>query len=375
MIRVGSLVRRLTFFVWTLHVSTRMLSATHDGRYGKYFPRKLNAEVTQRGPRRNGILESVQTFPTPTAPAPLGNENTITSVRPTEHLTKPYPLKAKFAVKAKFSSVINDHPVTSNDPGISKTINGPHNLVSYSLDPPNSFPQPTSIPAIDTLSATLPTPMGSIEREMNDVGMPFTMPPITNEMSNEEKIPGLEGISTVEPIPLDFAEESPWERSNATTGAVTAVTSSHFHAENARRRDNVAVKLRHQTALSTFHSASFKFGTKGQRNSDLLKVVDKHRKPAGYSKSLPIKRESKKRVYIPPPKPIDPIQPLLKDFQKEKDVGDIAEHVLDFETIKPHEAIDEKLLSVNTQPEIGPIQEHLKTDPLDTIEPIENHQI
>ena len=344
-------------------------------------------------------MESVQAFPTPTAPAP-GNENTTTSVRPTEHLTKPYPLKVKFAVKAKFSSVINDHPVTSNDPGISKTINGPHKLVSYSLDPPNSFPQPTSIPAIDTLLATLPTPMGSIEREMNDVGIPLTMPPITNEMSNEEKIPGLEGISTVEPIPLDFAEESPWERSNATTGAVTAVTSSHSihinesgtndagneveklhlvknknHAENARRRDNVAVKLRHQTALSTFHSASFKFGTKGQRNSNLLKVVDKHREPAGYSKSLPINRESKKRVYIPPPKPIDPIQPLLKDFQKEKDVGDIAEHVLDFETIKPHEAIDEKLLSVNTQPEIGPIQEHLTTDPLDTIEPIKNHQI
>lgn len=340
--------------------------------------------MSERGPRRNGILESVQAFPTPTAPTPRVGERRNTSVILQEHSEKLQPLKSRVALKTSFSSVNNDHPMTTVDSGIQKSTNGPQNLVSYSLDPPNSFPQPTSIPPIDTLSATWPTPMGSIEKEMSDMALPVTMPPITNEMSNVETIPGIEGISTVERIPLEFAEESPWERSHARSSSVISSHALHSNTsdtrgvqtnvnklvlvknnngeENGRRRENIFGKPRGRKALLKLSPVVSKFERKRKGNSN------KNNESLGHSRL-------EKKVFIPPPLPIDPIQLLLKDFLTVKPVSDIAEHTVDFETITPLEAIDKHLLAIKTHPEIGPIKEHLRTEQLDEIEPIENHQI
>lgn len=70
--------------------------------------------------------------------------------------------------------------------------------------------------------------MGLIEREMNDVGILFMMLLIMNEMSNEEKIFGLEGILIVELILFDFVEEFFWERSNVMIGVVIVVIFSYL---------------------------------------------------------------------------------------------------------------------------------------------------
>lgn len=343
-----------------------------------------DAGVSKRGLRRNGILESVQAFSTPTAPTPRVVERRNISVGSQEKAEKLQPLKSRVALKTSFSLVNNDHPMTSVDSGIQKSTNGPQNLVSYSLDPPNSFPQPTSIPPIDTLSATWPTPMGSIEKEFSDMDVPVTVPPITNEMSNVEAIPGIEGISTVERIPLEFAEESPWERSHAMSGSVISSHALHSNAsdtqgvqtnleklvpvkkengaENGRKRKTIFGKPQGRKVFFKSRPVASKFERKRERNSN------KNNESLAYSKL-------EKRVFIPPPLPIDPIQPLLKDLLTVEPVSDIAEHVVDFETIKPLEAIDKHLLAIKTHPEIGPIKEHLKTEQLDAIEPIENHQI
>lgn len=203
-------------------------------------------------------------------------------------------------------------------------------------------------------------------------------------MSNVEAIPGIEGISTVERIPLEFAEESPWEKSHATSGSVIPSHALHNNAsdtqgvqtnleklvpvkkeigaENGRKWKTIFGKPQGRKALFKFRSVASKFERKREGNSK------KNNESLGDSKL-------EKRVFIPPPLPIDPIQPLLKDFLTVEPVSDIAEHTVDFETIKPLEAIDKHLLAIETHPEIGPVKEHLKTEQLDAIEPIENHQI
>lgn len=368
--------------------------------------------VFQQGSRRNGILETVQVIPTSTPPTARDNarvNKTLNSTDSKENVPplNPY-LKAELALKTNFSRPVNDHADTTVESGIHKASNGPQNLVSYSLDPPNSFPQPTSIPPIDTLSATWPTPMGSIDSEMDDIGIPPTLEPIGNEMSGVDKIPKIEGISSVGQIPLSYEEESPWERSHATSGDVLPGHAIRSHASdtvssagksgetmlrmknrnetvaNATRRGKVAENP--QDFSKDQHFSSTKLTSlkverqrtkKAKDNSNLLLHVNKHKTTGNtlHVWSSNTSSKSKKRVAIPPPKPIDPIQPLLEKFQREKEVGDISEHTLDFEPIKPHEAIDKHLLPIESQPKIAPIKEHLSTEQLDTIEPIENHQI
>ena len=239
------------------------------------------------------------------------------------------------------------------------------------------------------------------------------MQPIGNEMSSEEKIPGIENISSVEPIPLSFEEESPWERSHATSSNVisghanlghTSHESGNPHASgeklrlvksrnattsNARRRENIVVNPRNfskgRNILHSTKLTAFKFGRQNKTKSN-AKYNLQHkawqqankRKSTGKALnpcSLKNTKKSRKRVSIPPPKPIDPIQPLLEKFQKEKTVGDIKEHTLDIETVKPSETIDKHLVSIESQPEIGPIKEHLSKDKPAAIEPIANHQL
>ena len=133
-------------------------------------------------------------------------------------------------LKTNFSSPVNDNAAPANVTVVQNSTNKLQNLASYSLDQPNSFPRPTSIPAIDTISAAWPTPMGSIDNEMDDVSNPPSMQPIADEMSSEEKIPGIQGISNMARIPLDFQEEPGWERSDTTAANVTASHAIHGHA-------------------------------------------------------------------------------------------------------------------------------------------------
>ena len=154
---------------------------------------------------------------------------------------------------------------------------------------------------------------------------------------------------------------------------------------NARRRGKVVANLldcsKPQDVLSSSKLTSSKFGkrkkTESKYNNSLLQRTSKDKKAenAVHPCSFNTSSKLKKKVFIPPPEPIGPIQPLLEKFEKEKAVGDISEHTLDFENIKPHEAIDKHLLPIKSQPKIGPIKEHLLTDQIDTIEPIAEHQV
>lgn len=361
--------------------------------------------MTQHGPRRSGILETVQAIPTSTAPTARVSSREDTSANSTKDNVKNIDsVNNTPTQRTNFSSVDNDNAVTNNVTVVQNATNKLQNLASYSLDPPNSFSRPTRIPAIDTISAAWPTPMGSIDNEMDDVGSPPSMQPITNEMSSNEKIPGIDDISNVARIPLDFQEEPPWERSHASAANVTDghATSSFGHAVGrhfvptpsrsrqklllvksrkiastyARRRENVSA---HPRVVSKIWNTNLKV-RKFKRKEKLMSTTQSilKRKDSRHSAEHNKKgnnKKWKKRVAIPPPAPIDPIQPLLETFQKEKEVGDIKEHTMDIEAVKPNEGIDKHLISLKSQPKIKPISEHISKEQTADIEPIENHQL
>ena len=395
--------------------------------------------MSQHGPRRSGILETVQAIPTSTTPTARVSARVNTSASSTKDSVKnPDTVNSALALKTNFSSLVHDgvkNPDTVNSELALKTnVSSPvldnagpdnvtvvqnatnrlQNLASYSLDQPNSFPRPTSIPAIDTISAAWPTPMGLIDNEMDDAGNPPSLQPIANEMSSEEKIPGIQGIPNMAHIPLDFQEEPPWERSQTSAAKVAAGHATHSHARFSlghaasrhlvpspsrsmkkllsakSRRINIA-HARQKESFSA-HPKTFLISSLSRIRNTILKVNKFRRKEKLGSKTQSIfkhkesqngakrskegnNKKWKKRVSIPPPKPIDPIQPLLEKFQKEKEVGDIKEHTVDIETVAPNEGIDQHLISLKSQPKIKPIAEHLSKEKPDDIEPIENHQL
>ena len=348
--------------------------------------------MNQHVPRRSGILETVQAIPTSTTPTARVFTRGDASANSTKDNVNNTPAKGTDS-----SSVVNDNAVTRNVTVVQNATNKLQNLATYSLDPPNSFSRPTRIPAIDTISAAWPTPMGSIDNEMDDVGNPPSMQPIANEMSSmssNEKIPDVDEISDVPRIPLDYQEEPAWERSHASVADVTGghATSSFGHAASrhfvptlsrnrkklrlvknrkiistyARRRENVAAHPRVSKIWNTnLKSRNFKIKEK-------LLTRMKHKNGQNSAKR---NKKGRKRVSIPPPKSIDPIQPLLETFKKEKEVGDIKEHTMDIEAVKPNEEIDKHLISLESQPKIKPITEHISKEKPADIEPIQGHQL
>lgn len=370
-----------------------------------------DARVNQHGPRRSGILETVQAIPTSTTPTVRISARGNSTANYMKNSTRAFDAVNNTLAKTNLSSPVNDKTAANSVSVVQNATNGLKNLATYSLDQPNSFPQPTSIPPIDTMSAAWPTPMGPIDNEMDDVGSPPSLQPIANEMSSEEKIPNIADISDVERIPLDFQEEEPWERSHATAANVSAShdTQGHFssslgHAASrhfiptlsrsrkksalkeaskmtsayARRRDTDTPRSLLRSWNTKLKVSQLRRKRKLKSNSRILPNYKarclkgtKTLRPCSFTKT----KKSRKRVSIPPPAPIDPIQPLLETFQKEKEVGDIKEHTVDIETVKPHEGIDKHLITLETQPNIKPIAEHLSKEQLPDIEPIANHQL
>ena len=353
----------------------------------------LDTEGNQIGPHLGGVLETVYVIPTSAAPTEGGTargNTTPSSTYAQENL--PF-VNRKLDLRTKFSAPSNVSSAKSSEPSDTYTADGPQNLASYSLDPPNSFPQPTSIPAIDTISVTSPTPMGSIGDEMNTIKNLPSLPPIGSEMSENEKIPGIEEITSMQ-IPLSFEEEEPLEKSHATSGdfipghantghtnsshANPTASSSNETTADARRREFVASNRGDFLETKSIHPLKLRSSQVKKKESEKEKnnqSTNKDNKDKKVRRHYAHSKLSKKRVAIPPPKPIDPIQPLMEKFQKEKEVGDIKEHVVEMEKIKPHEAIDKHLISIEPQPDIEPIENHLTKEQSDTIEPIENHQL
>ena len=220
-----------------------------------------------------------------------------------------------------------------------------------------------------------------------------SLPSIGSEMSENEKIPGIEEITSMQ-IPLSFEEEEPLEKSHPTSGdfipghanightnsshANPTASSSNDTTADARRREFVASNPGDFLETKSIHSLKLRSSQVKRQESEKEKnnlSTNKNNKDKKVRHHYTHSKLSKKRVAIPPPKPIDPIQPLMEKFEKEKEVGDIKEHVLDMEKIKPHEAIDKHLISIEPQPNIEPIEKHLTKEQSDTIEPIENHQL
>ena len=353
--------------------------------------------MNQHGPRRSGILETVQAIPTSTTPTARVTGRGDASANPTNNNLKP-PDPMNNTNGTNSSSVVNDNAATNNVTVFQNATNKLQNLATYSLDSPNSFSRPTRIPTIDTISAAWPTPMGSIDNEMDDVGNPPSMQPITNEMNSNEKIPNIDEIPGVARIPLDFQEEPAWERSHAPAANATdshtmssfSHTSRHFVptlsrnrkklllvksrkiiSTYARRRENVAA---HPRVVSRVRKTNLDVRKFKRMEKSLTRAHSslKHKNSQNAAKRY---KKGKKRVTIPPPKPIDPIQPLLETFEKEKEVGDIKEHTMDIETVKPNEGIDKHLISLKSQPKIKPITEHISKEKPADIESIQSHQL
>ena len=353
--------------------------------------------MNQHGPRRSGILETVQAIPTSTTPTPRVSARGDVSANFTNNNVKP-PDPVNNTKGTNSSSAVNDNAVTNNMTVVQNAMNKLQNLATYSLDPPNSFSRPTRIPAIDTISAAWPTPMGSIDNEMDDVGNPPSMQPITNEMNSNERIPNIDEIPGVARIPLDFQEEPAWERSNVTDSHAThdhAMSSSghttrHFVPNLSTNRKRLLL-VKSRKTISTYARRRENVAAHPRVESGIRKTNLKVRKFKRMEKSLPRAHSSlkhkncqtaakrnkkeKKRVTIPPPKPIDPIQPLLETFEKEKEVGDIKEHMMAIEAVKPNEGIDKHLISLKSQPKIKPIAEHMSKEKPADIESIQSHQL
>ena len=215
----------------------------------------LDTEGSQIGPHLGGALETVYVIPTSAAPTEDGTARGNTTPSST-YAQENFPfVNRKLDLRTKFSAPSNVSSAKSSEPSDTYTADGPQNLASYSLDPPNSFPQPTSIPAIATISVTSPTPMGSIGDEMNTIKNLPSLPPIGSEMSENENIPGIEEITNMQ-IPLSFEEEEPLGKSHATSGdfipghantghtnsshANPTASSSNDTTADARRREFVA---------------------------------------------------------------------------------------------------------------------------------------
>ena len=355
--------------------------------------------MNQHVPRRSGILETVQAIPTSTTPTARVFARGNASANSTkDNVKNSDPVNYTPAKGANTSSVVNDSAVSNDVTVVQNATNKLQNLATYSLDPPNSFSRPTRIPAIDTISAAWPTPMGSIDNEMDDVGSPPSMQPITNEMSSTEKIPGIDEIPDVGRIPLDFQEEPAWERSHASAANVTDGHATHGHVTSsfghAASRHFVPIPSRNRRKLRLVKSRKI-ISTYGRRRENVvthprvtnLKVRKFKRKKRLLTKThsnLKHKdsrhatrrnKKGKKRVSIPPPKPIDPIQPHLEPFEREKEVGNIKEHTMKIEAVKPNEGIDKHLISLKSQPKIEPITEHISKEKPADIEPIQNHQL
>ena len=235
--------------------------------------------------------------------------------------------------------------------------------------------------------------MGSIGDEMNTIENLPSLPPIGSEMNENEKIPGIEEITSMQ-IPLSFEEEEPLEKSHATSSdfipghantghtnsshANPTASSSNETTADARRREFVASNPGDFLETKSIHRLKLRSSQVKRQESVKEKNnqrTNKNNKDNKVRHHYAHSKLSKKRVAIPPPKPIDPIQPLMEKFQKEKEVGDIKEHVVEMEKIKPHEAIDKHLISMEPQPDIEPIENHLTKEQSDTIQPIENHQL
>ena len=350
-------------------------------------------------------MQAIPTSTTPTARVSARGDAIANSTK--DNAKTPDPVNNTPSKGTNSSSVVNDNAVTNNVTVVQNATKNLQNLATYSLDPPNSFSRPTRIPAIDTISAAWPTPMGSIDNEMDDVGNPPSMQPITNEMSSmssNEKIPDIDQISDVARIPLDFQEEPAWERSHVSSSSVTDGHATHGHAMSsfgraasrhfvptlsrngkalrviksrkiistyARGRENVGAHPRGVPRSSRTNLKVRKF----KRKEELLTRTHSILKHKNSQPTAKRSKKGKKRVSIPPPKPIDPIQPLLETFEKEKEVGDIKEHTVDIEAVKPNEGIDKHLISMKSQPKIEPITQHLSKEKPSDIEPIQSHQL
>lgn len=352
----------------------------------------------------------VLAIPTSTTPTNYVFMHQNSTVPSTKDKGRKFDAVNKAPSKTNLYSVVNEKKVTNGVSVVENATNGLKNLTTYSFAQPNSFPQPTSIPPIDTMSEAWPNPMGSIDNEMEDIGSPTSMQPIANEMNDEEKIPGIADISDMERIPLDFQEEEPWERSQATASHVTHSHTTHGldgsgvgHAARRhvvpaprRRRMKLDVKdwnkvtgayvrrrehhtQRGQLRIWSTTPKAGRLGRKGKLKfeNEILPIhkvrkftMNKTCPPCSFVKTW----KSKKKMSIPPPKPIDPIQPLLEKFEKEKEVSDIKEHTVDIEKVQPNEAIDKHLKTLENQPDITSISEHLSKEQIQDIVPIENHQ-
>lgn len=83
-----------------------------------------------------------------------------------------------------------------------------------------------------------------------------------------------------------------------------------------------------------------------------------------------------RKVFIPPPPPIE--MKSLEPFKKEKEIEDMSKQSIQIENPQPIEGIDKHLVTIDKQPDITPIADHViqheDVKPIDDIEPIELQQ-
>ena len=340
---------------------------------------------------RRGILETLQALPSTAAPSVQARgENATTRFNATNsESTETLNAKKKpsFALNANTS---NTEAPTFNALKAHNGTNSQQHVQSLSPYQLNSFPHPTSIPVIDALFDPSPTPMGSIESEMEKV----EKAPMADELRREEA--KTRRVSTEGRIHLDFEEEEPWERSRlgGKQGAFNAEKDFKrcgvFH-EN-RERMTLFVKLRGNLAdypgkaATEGHIDNIKKGKSDLKQQDFgelpckgvnlqEKSIHIKDKKIDHDKRYGIKRSrSPKRVSITPPSIIDPIEPLLEKFQPEKKVSNIKEHTVDFENMIAKEPINHYLPPIKTS-KIQSIARHFAKDHASPIEPIGNRLI
>lgn len=281
--------------------------------------------------------------------------------------------------------------------------NNQTNLHKVDLVQPESFTKPTSIPPIGKLLEE-PSPTSQIkpiESQLLSIKKPESFGPITEQFIDVDDVPKIEDLPKMPEIDSmenifkneDFDREFKFKRNvinktsfkNTHRGFITTKPTFTMKRwqKSKKKRFRVSTHFRHLKSLARIRRRVWTRRTVKNKHEVLmiapyetkfsLKQLKKKVQNMLLGKREDKSYRNRKKVFIPPPPPIQ--MKSLEPFKKEKEIEDISKETIKIDQPEPIEGIDKHLQTIDNQPEIKPISDHLiQNEPLkdiDDIEPIE----
>lgn len=299
----------------------------------------------------------------------------------------------------KFSALLYDLNKATKTSTATSDFNKQSNLRTFSLVKPEPFSSASSILPIEISSEPLPRPIAPIALQVME--RPSRIRPMTvNTFEEFQKIPEIDEMPQIELMNSEKEGKgrgASWDKSSVDKdrrmSAELITARSFVQIPNRNTREACLLKnvLKESKQTGLLKHCLHKRFSRRVRNSEHTKVMEAQVSYFEYSvrkfnEDRLVKRhiysnlhkgarkiktsgyEAGKRVFIPPPKTIDPINKVIENFEVEKDIGNINEHTIDIEKMKEIEEIKNHLQDVKTPPQIKPIE----IQPVANVEEIPN---